>query len=236
MTVPVNNALKILAFDTSSRRGSIALLEGSELRAELKLHHLQNHSANLIRSIDFLLHGLDWTLQDLSLVAVGTGPGSFTGIRIGIATGLGVAQSLSIPFAGISGLEALACQAAFLDGCVGVLMNAHREQVYYAEYCKSGGRIRMSKKPSLMFVSELQRFIKNRHMHIIGDPGLCLVETSKHSKTDWPRSVETDLYLAAHIGRRAAAVRRRWRSGGFIQCEPLYIRPPDALKNRRRGH
>jgi len=97
--MPVNDRPRILAFDTSSVRGSIALLEGTALRAELKLCRLQNHSTNLIRSIDFLLNGLGWTLEELDLVASGIGPGSFTGIRIGISTGLGIAQSLSIPFA-----------------------------------------------------------------------------------------------------------------------------------------
>jgi len=232
MTMPVSNPPKILAFDTSSRSGSVALLVGSELHAELKLNHLQNHSANLIRSIDFLLKGLDWSLEDLNLVAVGIGPGSFTGIRIGIATGLGIAQSRSIPFVGISGLEALAHQVNFLDGDIGVLLNARREQAYYAEYVSIGGKVRVAIKPSLVYIADLQRSIKNRHMYIIGDTELCVNPSSKHAKSGWPRSVETDLYLAVGIGRRAVSVKRRWQSGDYAQCDPLYIRPPDAVKKR----
>ena len=228
MTMPVSNPPKILAFDTSSRRGSVALLEGTELHAELKLNHLQNHSANLIRSIDFLLKGLGWSLEDMNLVAVGIGPGSFTGIRIGIATGLGMAQSLSIPFAGISGLEALVHQTYFQDGCIGVLLNAHREQAYYAEYVRTGGKVRVAKKPALVVVSDLQRSLKNRHIYIVGDTELVV----EQSRSGWPRAVETDLYLAVGIGRRAVSVKRRWRSGDFAQCDPLYIRPPDAIKKR----
>jgi tRNA threonylcarbamoyladenosine biosynthesis protein TsaB len=234
MSMRISNLPKTLAFDTSSHRGSVALLEGSQLHAELKLCRLQNHSKTLVRSIDFLMNGTGWTLQDLNLVAVGIGPGSFTGIRIGIATGLGVAQSLSIPFAGISGLEALAYQARFLNSNVGVLLNARREQVYFAEYRSADGKIRMVNKPSLMFLDDLKRFIKNRHMYLIGDYELCLNRTSKNSGKNWPRPMETDLYLAAGIGRRAIAAKRKWQSGEYLQCEPLYIRPPDAIRKKIR--
>jgi tRNA threonylcarbamoyladenosine biosynthesis protein TsaB len=233
--MPVVDKPKILAFDTASRRGSVALLEGTELQAELKLNHLQNHSSKLIRSIDFLLEGLGWTLQNLDLVAVGTGPGSFTGIRIGIATGLGLAQALSVPFAGISGMEALAFQTTLEDGCVGVLLNAQRSQVYYAEYKKHGGKMSEIKKPSLMFLSDLQNETRNRRIYLIGETDLCVEKGLKISKSGWPRAVETNLYLSVGIGRRSLYVKRRWKSGDYIQCEPLYIRPPDALKKKNRA-
>jgi tRNA threonylcarbamoyladenosine biosynthesis protein TsaB len=236
MSMRVSNLPKTLAFDTSSHRGSVALLEGSQLHAELKLYRLQNHSKTLVRFIDFLMNGVGWTLQDLNLVAVGIGPGSFTGIRIGIATGLGIAQSLSIPFAGISGLEALAYQARFLNSNVGVLLNAQRGQVYFAEYRSADGKIRVVSKPSLMYLADLKRFIKSRHMYLIGDYELCINRMSKNSEKNWPRPVEIDLYLAAGIGRRAITAKRKWRSGEYIQCEPLYIRPPDAIKKRGRDH
>jgi tRNA threonylcarbamoyladenosine biosynthesis protein TsaB len=230
--MPLTNAPKILAFDTSAARGSIALLEGPQLQAELKLQRLQNHSANLLRCIRFLLEGLNWKLEDLDLVACGIGPGSFTGIRIGIATGLGISQSLHIPFVGISGLEAHGCQAASLEGCVGVLLNAHRDQVYYAEYLYAAGRMRIARKPSLEFISDLPGLFGKRRMYLIGDTHLCPEEIFKKSGNSWPRIAATDPYLGSAIGRRALSVKKRWKSGNFLQCEPLYIRPPDAIRNR----
>ncbi|MBN2241274.1 MAG: tRNA (adenosine(37)-N6)-threonylcarbamoyltransferase complex dimerization subunit type 1 TsaB [Acidobacteria bacterium] len=232
--MPVAAKPKVLAFDTSDRRGSIALLEGPELNAELKLNRLENHSASLIRSIDFLMRCLGWTLKDLNLVAVGTGPGSFTGIRIGIATGLGLAQSLSVPFAGISGMEALAFQARFLEESVGVVLNARRSQVYYAEYGNREGRIRQIRKPVLLFLADLQGRLKNRRLTLVGEPQICGVKPGKDADNGWPRAAETDLYLAASIGRRALSAKRRWKSGNSIKCEPLYIRPPDAIAKKTR--
>lgn len=230
--MPRTESRKILAFDTSSLHGSIALLTESEIQAELKLRRLQNHSSNLLRSIHFLLDSVNWELEDLDLIASGIGPGSFTGIRIGIATGMGMAQTLSLPFVGISGLEALGFQFASIDGSIVVLLNAHREQVYYAEYQTGKGRMKVLKKPSLVFISELPSLIEKRKVYLTGDTELYAVKKYKNKVNTWPRVLKTDPFLATAIGHRALFVKRRWKRGQFIQWEPLYIRPPDAVKNR----
>ena len=234
MMMPLSPAPKILAFDTSSVRGSVALLQGREVRAALQLHSLHTHSTLLLQSISFLLGRIGWTLSDLNLVAVGIGPGSFTGIRIGIATALGIAQSLSIPFAGVNGLDALAYQVAFLGGRIGVLLDAYRSQVFYAEYVSTGGIPRLSHKSTLVYISDLERHLADRHLYIVGDIDARYFQKSKRSFSDWPRPVSVDLFLAAAIGRLALARKRRWRKGDYVIAEPLYIRPPDALRNKSR--
>jgi tRNA threonylcarbamoyladenosine biosynthesis protein TsaB len=225
--MPLNLAAKILAFDTSSPRGSLAFLEGQELRAEMKLNSIQTHSTFLLSSIDYLANKLGWALGELNLVAVGIGPGSFTGIRIGISTALGIAQSLSIPFAGISGLDALAHQAALLEGRIGVVLNAQRSQAFYAEYISQKGKIRNIQKSSLLFLSDLERRLAHRHLYIVGD-----VQVSHGSSESWPKHVPMDLFLAASIGRLANSKKKIWRSGDYLLAEPLYIRPPDALRKK----
>jgi len=234
MMMPLHLAPKVLAFDTSSVSGSVALLEGADVRAELRLHSLQTHSTLLLGSIEFLLCRVGWSLGDLNLIAVGIGPGSFTGIRIGIATALGFAQSLSIPFAGISGLDALAHHYWFPDGAIGVVLDAHRSQVYYGEYISRNGRIRSVKNFSLLRISDLERHLAERHLYIVGDLRVCGLEKSKPTSAGWPRPMPADLFLAAAIGRLAVASKKRWRSGESIVAEPVYIRPPDALKNKGR--
>jgi tRNA threonylcarbamoyladenosine biosynthesis protein TsaB len=225
--MPLSSASKILAFDTSSSRGSIAFLEGSEVRAEIRLNLIKTHSAFLLSSIDFLASKLEWQLKDLNLIAVGIGPGSFTGIRIGVATGLGMAQSLSIPFAGISGLDALAHQASPMKGNIGVVLNAQRSQVYYAEYLSKNGKIRTTQKPSLIFLSDLEHSLADRHLYIIGD-----IEIGRNASAEWPRFLPADLFLAESIGRLAISRKRIWRTGKYLSAEPLYIRPPDALRKK----
>ena len=232
MMIPVNVAAKILSFDTSSVRGSVALLEGLELRAELRLNSLQTHSALLLSSIDFLLDRVGWMLRDVNLVAVGIGPGSFTGIRIGIATALGLAESLSIPFAGVSGLDAIARQFPFPNGTVLAVLDAHRSQLYCGTYISKNGKIRPEKKPELLNVSDLERHLSDRHTYIVGDLKACRLDDSQRRVAEWNIPVSADLFLAAGIGRLALQGKRKWRSGEAIMAEPMYIRPPDALKNK----
>jgi tRNA threonylcarbamoyladenosine biosynthesis protein TsaB len=230
----MNVAPRILALDTSSLRGSIALLEGNELRTEVRSQSLKTHSTLLLRAVDFLLDRAGWDLKDLNLVAAGIGPGSFTGIRIGISTALGISQSLGIPFAGISGLDALAHEASWLEGDIGVLMDAHRSQYYYAEYSSRNGKIRLSRKPALFEISDLERCLGDRHLYMVGDLSESQWKELKRSSNGWPRPVRLDLFLSTGIGRLALSRKRQWRSGDSLAAEPLYIRPPDALRTRNR--
>jgi len=234
MMMPLGFAPRILAFDTATVRGSVALLEGREMRAEIRLQSVQTHSKQLLHSIDFLLDRIGWKLGDLNLVAVGNGPGSFTGIRIGIATAMGIAHALGIPFAEISGLDALAHQVSHLDGRVGVVMDARRAQAYYAEYDARKGRIRARQKPVLIDISALEHLLKDRHLYLVGDLDICRPAGATPAGSARARLGSADLFLAVEIGRLASVARRKWRSGDSITGEPMYIRPPDALKKKTR--
>jgi tRNA threonylcarbamoyladenosine biosynthesis protein TsaB len=236
MMIPLSVTSKILAFDTSTARGSVALLQGNDLRAEIRLHSLQTHSEHLLSSIDFLLSRVGWKMEDLNLVAAGVGPGSFTGIRIGIATALGLAHSLKIPFSEISGMDALAHRVSYLNGRIGVMLDAHRSQAFYAEYLGKEGKARSAQKSVLIDISDLEHHLKDRHLYLVGDIGLCRLDNSRDVSSGWPRPVAADLFLAADIGRLALSRKRAWRSGDYIISEPMYIRPPDALKKKIGRH
>jgi tRNA threonylcarbamoyladenosine biosynthesis protein TsaB len=224
--------LKVLALDTSTPRGSIALLQGRDICAEFHLHSLETHSARLLGSIEFLLSMLGWNLTDLDLVVSGIGPGSFTGIRIGVSTALGLAQTRSIPFAGVSGLDAIAQKLAAIEGPIGAVLDAQRLQVYYAEYVCTRGRIKKSGRPVLMKPLELKSVLGKRHVSLCGDGAIRYKNELDLSRSGWPRLVEADLFLAGSMGRIALERKRSWRSGEYLLSEPLYIRPPDAHKGK----
>jgi tRNA threonylcarbamoyladenosine biosynthesis protein TsaB len=234
MIMPANPSIRILALDTSTPRGSVALLEGEVVVAELRLKSLETHSARLLRSIGFLLESAGWSLNEVDLVAAGIGPGSFTGIRIGVATALGLAQSLSVPFAGISGLDALANQVSFLEGDIGVVMDAQRSQVYYGEYISRHGRVRRTGKPELWNPSDLESRLRKRHLYVVGESELRLLADLIKDGNGWPRPVAADLFLAAGIGKLALSRKQSWKAGDYLSAEPLYIRPPDALRPKDR--
>ena len=224
---------KILSFDTSSEKGSVALLEDMVLRAELRSNTAAGHSALLLEAVDFLLRRAGWNKKDLSLIASGVGPGSFTGIRIGVATGLGLAQSLGIPFVGVSGLDALARRAAFVDGRMGVLLDARRSQFYFAEYEGKNGRLRRLRKPALINVADLKIHLADIDW-ITGDLDKEQARAMGKFLPRRARWIPADLYLAESIGRLGLERKRTWRSGDYLTAEPLYIRPPDAVKPRAK--
>ena len=230
----MNENRKILAFDTSSERGSVVLLEGDILRAELRSNTAAGHSTLLLEAADFMLKREGLTLKDLTLIAVGIGPGSFTGIRIGVATGLGLSQSLGIPFVGVSGLDVLAHRAAQInDGRICILLDARRGQFYFGEYESKIGRLRRLRKPALINVSDVKNHLTDAEW-ITGDLDKDQVREIGEFFSRHARWIPVDLFLAEGIGRLGFERKRMWRSGDFLIAEPLYIRPPDAVKNRRK--
>ena len=122
--------MKILGIDTSTPIGSIALIDGDNLVAEHTLNIVQAHSSRLMPAIDSVLKWGDITVDDLDGCAVGIGPGSFTGIRIGVATIKSLCYALDKPIVGVSTLEAIAYNLRWTDGVICPLLDARRSEIY----------------------------------------------------------------------------------------------------------
>jgi len=123
----------ILAFDTSTPHCSVALttggIEDGEVVASVSLGSGVTHSRRLLGSIDRLMQQSALTLTDVSCVAVGLGPGSFTGLRIGMATAKGLVHGAGKKLIGISSLDAIAA-AVKVEGLICVLLDARKKEVY----------------------------------------------------------------------------------------------------------
>lgn len=124
--------MKILGIDTSTPIGSVALIDGETLVAEHTLNIVQAHSSRLMPAIDTVLKWGDITAAELDGCAVGTGPGSFTGIRIGIATIKSLCYALDKPIVGVSTLEAIAYNLRWNEGLICPILDARRNEVYGA--------------------------------------------------------------------------------------------------------
>ncbi|MBI4609850.1 MAG: tRNA (adenosine(37)-N6)-threonylcarbamoyltransferase complex dimerization subunit type 1 TsaB [Candidatus Rokubacteria bacterium] len=124
--------MKILAIETSTLAGSAALLDGEQLVGEYTLNVRTTHSERLLTAVDRLLQDAGWTPATLEGLAVSIGPGSFTGLRIGVSTVKGLAFSLGIPAAAVSTLEALAWQLPFARHPVCPVLDARKGEVYAA--------------------------------------------------------------------------------------------------------
>ena len=133
--------MRILAFETSAKAASVALLEGDMLLGELYLNCGLTHSRTLLESAQRLLEITELTAKDIDAVACAAGPGSFTGVRIGVAAAKGFAWGRDIPCCGVSTLEAMAWQASEFSGIVCCAMDARRSQVYHARFLAEDGTL-----------------------------------------------------------------------------------------------
>ncbi|MGT2926120.1 tRNA (adenosine(37)-N6)-threonylcarbamoyltransferase complex dimerization subunit type 1 TsaB [Streptococcus cuniculipharyngis] len=124
--------MKVLAFDSSSLALSVAILQDQTILAQTSLNLKQNHSVTLMPTIDFLMQSLGWTPQDLDRIAVAQGPGSYTGLRMAVATAKTLAYTLGIDLVGVSSLQALTDQD--FDGILIPLIDARRNHVYAGFY------------------------------------------------------------------------------------------------------
>ena len=124
--------MKVLAFDTSSKALSLAILEDKQVLAETMINIKKNHSITLMPAIDFLMSSLDLTPKDLDRIVVAEGPGSYTGLRIAVATAKTLAHTLNIELVGMSSLLALVPRQQ--EGLFVPLMDARRNNVYAGFY------------------------------------------------------------------------------------------------------
>jgi tRNA threonylcarbamoyladenosine biosynthesis protein TsaB len=131
----------ILAVDTSTRTGSVAVLNGDTVLAEVEVTSQETHAKRLVSAIDVTLGMTDKTVADCNGFAVTTGPGSFTGLRIGISTVKGLGFATGQPVAGVSTLDALAYQFPSFPHLICPVLDARKGQVYTALY-KSTGHMR----------------------------------------------------------------------------------------------
>jgi len=127
----------VLALDTSSPTGSIAVLRDAECRGVISTRSDEPYSSRLFRQLNFLLDELSVKLDEVDLFAVCTGPGSFTGLRVGLAAVKGWAEVYQKPIAAISALEAVATQSQSGAAIVFPVLDARRSQIYAGKYSRN---------------------------------------------------------------------------------------------------
>ena len=161
----------ILAFETSAKAASVALLENGILLGESYQNTGLTHSQTLMVMAEDLLKTCGKTAQDVTAVAVANGPGSFTGVRIGVAAAKGFAWGKELPCYGVSTLEAMALNLGVWDGYVVPCMDARRSQTYTAVFRAEAGKLTRILEDCAISVEALGEKIKNceKPIFLVGD-------------------------------------------------------------------
>ena len=171
--------MRILAFETSAKAASTALLEDGKLLAESYQNTGLTHSQTLMVMAQDMLKQLSLRPTDVDCVAVAAGPGSFTGVRIGVAAAKGFAWGRDIPCCAVSTLGAMAVGLGVYQGYVCPVMDARRSQVYNAIYHVSCGNCRRVREDRAISLADLGEELKNldEPIFLVGDGSILCYNT-----------------------------------------------------------
>ncbi|AEH44002.1 peptidase M22 glycoprotease [Thermodesulfatator indicus DSM 15286] len=226
----------ILAIETASPCGGVAIV-GKELLGEITLASQETHSRRLMLAIDYLLKQLKLDLKDLAAIGIGLGPGSFTGLRIGLATAKGLHLASGLPLIGISTLEALAYSLIISEKPVCALLDARRNQVYTAIYQPKDEGLEEIMPPALLTPEKLAKRIKEP-TYFVGDGAKVYNALFQEMLGDKFLLAPPNLrhLRAANV---AFLARKRYLDGEIddpFKLLPIYLRPSEAeLKKVKLG-
>lgn len=159
--------MKILALETSAVTASVAVTEDEMLLAQSFQNSGLTHSATLMPMVADLLKNTGLKLEDMDVIAVAAGPGSFTGIRIGVAAAKGLAWPQDKLCAPCSTLESMAWQCAHMEGEICAVMDARRKQVYNARFLAHNGTLTRVTEDRAIAVEELLEELKSAEKPVI---------------------------------------------------------------------
>ncbi|PMC33953.1 tRNA (adenosine(37)-N6)-threonylcarbamoyltransferase complex dimerization subunit type 1 TsaB [Bacillus sp. UMB0899] len=163
--------MKALAIDTTNNVLGISLVEEETVVGEYITNLKKNHSVRAMPAIERLLHDCDVTPKDLEKIIVATGPGSYTGVRIGVSIAKTMAWALKIPIVGISSLEILAANGRYFDGLISPIFDARRGQVYTGLYqYENSELVTVEQDQNLLLTEWLSHLDKsNKHVLFLGN-------------------------------------------------------------------
>ena len=222
----------LLSFETSAKAGSVALFDGGKLLGEQYLNNGMTHSATLLSMAESLLSQCGKTPKEVEAVAVANGPGSFTGVRIGVAAAKGFAWGNEIPVYGVSTLEAMALGLGIFDGYVCPVMDARRAQVYNALFYVNQGVMTRVSEDRAIALSDLETELKTleKPIFLVGDGSVLCYNTLQEAVPGLILPPESKMHQRA-VGVGLAALHRR-EADNPAGLAPNYLRLSQAERER----
>ena len=222
--------MRILVIDTSGPVCGTAVMDEDKVYSEYTAQNKNTHSASLMPMIEAALNAAGTELKELDAIAAVTGPGSFTGVRIGVATAKGLAHGAGLPCIPVDALEALAVSAGDFDGVVCPIQDARAGQVYGAVF-REGKRLTGDEPMKLEDYLEQAEKLGRRFL-FLGDGA------PVHRETISARLGEKAVFAPVFRNylRPSAAgwiALNRGERTDYLGLEATYLRPPNAQKNKK---
>lgn len=223
----------LLAFETSAKSASVALFDDTKLLGECYQNTGLTHSQTLMVMAEDLIHQCGFTPADITHTAVAAGPGSFTGVRIGVAAAKGFAWGKELPCYGVSTLESMALGLGLWEGTVVCAMDARRAQVYNAIFRVENGEYHRLTEDRAISIAQLGEELNalSGPVYLVGDgAALChrtLIDLTLILPPEWKQHQR-----AVGVGLAAQAAIARGESGNAAALSPNYLRLSQAERER----
>ena len=225
--------MNILAIDTSGPVAGCCVTSGGKVRHLIAMEHGLTHSQTIMTAVDQALSASGMTCADIDLFAVVAGPGSFTGVRIGVCAAKGFAHAANKPCVAVHALEALAMNMAGFDGAVCPILDARRGQVYCAAFDMSSGKpVRVMEDDAIALEEFLERLPKDKRLAFVGDGvgvNAAKLRAILGERAFIPSANLTSLRADA-VCLLAAEKQDEWVEAHALA--PVYLRKPQAERER----
>ena len=228
--------MKILAFDGTAKAATVAVSEDEKILGLYTVDNGLTQSELLLPMAENLLKSLKLSFNDIDLLATSVGPGSFTGVRIGVSLVKGLAFGRNIPCIGISTIEALAENLAGLNGILVPCMDARRGQVYSATFRYDGEnlvRLTEDRAIALSALAEELKSFESENIYLSGD-GYSVAKKAL-TEAGVPLSETPELLILENGASVAKVAKRKYDSGEIqsdVEISPVYLRMPQAERER----
>lgn len=222
----------LLTIQTAAPAGSLALTDGERLLAEINLDVRRAPTEWLLSSIEDLFAKAEIGKNALDAIGVVRGPGSFTGLRVGLATAKGLALAIGCPLLGISSLQCLAMQLPFSDMPVCAMLDARKQEVYAALYHWQSGSPQRTGEERVVKPDVLLSDIIGETL-FVGNGALVYRSLIVRHLASQAHFAPAFLNLP-RAGAAAALALSEWQAGRFLNADelmPLYLRPSEAELN-----
>jgi len=226
--------LLLLAFESSATSAGAALAEDGVLLGEYHQNCGRTHSVTLMKMASDLLENCGRTVLELDATAVAVGPGSFTGLRIGIAAAKGLSWGREIPCVGVSTLEAMALSCAVTDGVYVCCMDARRQQVYNAVFSCEGGVLTRMTPDRAISAAELEEELKKTEKTkiLVGDGAMLCYNTFRDKNALLLPPAHQRLQRASGVALAAFSQLAAGETEPAAAVLPNYLRLSQAERER----
>jgi len=218
----------IIALDTASPSGSVAVLRGEKVIGVIATDTGETYSSRMFRQLEFLIAELHLDRDAFDLFAVNAGPGSFTGLRVGLTAAKGWAEVYGKPVVPVSGLQAIADQSP-AEGLLVPLLDARRGEVYFGFYGRSGGNLTRRDDDRVGTPDEFLSAIATQRNLVVVSPHFAAFGDLQRRLCDRAAPCETvSPVLAPVVGRLAYRAAQRGEVADAITLDANYVRRSDA--------